>query len=72
MALEVYFRDDIANVLRAAQLDGGAPPDLVKLIGECDGAQDIARLAELTQAFQHGYSRALQKVGASFGIFVDS
>jgi hypothetical protein len=62
-ALAVFFREDIENMIRSLTLK--APPGLVARLRECT---DPAQLADLVEAYQHGYADALSDVARAVGV----
>lgn len=66
MALDVYFREDIANAIRSAGLVD-TPPNVVELL---ESNVDRSTVIGLIQAYQHGHADALREIGAAFGVFV--
>ena len=67
MALDVYFRDDIANILRSINIAGGMPPNFAALLAENN---EPAKLAELLAVYQHGHTNALRAAAVAFGIVI--
>lgn len=72
MALDVYFREDIANILRSVNLAGGSTAAIVRQEIEkamCQGPPiGTANLADHLDTYQQGYRDALGAVAAAFGI----
>ena len=72
MALDVYFKDDIANVLRSVNMAGGGTAAIVYQEIEKAMRQrqpvETADLADHLDVYQQGYRDALGAVAAAFGI----
>jgi hypothetical protein len=62
-ALAIFFKDDIENILHSLTLK--APPGLVAQLRECT---DPKQLADLVEAYQHGYADALSDVARAVGV----
>jgi hypothetical protein len=72
MALDVYFREDIANILRSVNMAGSGRASIVnreiaKAAGK-DGQLDAADLADRLDIYEQGYLDALGAIAAAFGI----
>lgn len=68
MGLDVYFRRDIANALRAtACASDGSMGLAVELLGET-GAYGTCDSEKLLQAYRQGVRNALLSVGLAFGL----
>jgi hypothetical protein len=67
MALDVYFREDILNVLRATYIAGEGP---AALVAEVLGDRDLAEVPadKLLQIYRRGFHTALGAVGLAFGL----
>ncbi len=72
MPLDVYFRENIANVLRSVNMAGGGTAAIVNQEIEKamrkEGQIDAADLAEHLGIYRQGYRDALGAVAAAFGI----
>ncbi len=72
MAVDVYFREDIAQVLSAVDLASGGTAALVNEELEkatCNGQQpDGAALADHLRIYRQGYKAALAAVATAFGV----
>jgi hypothetical protein len=72
MALDVYFREDIANIFRSINLAGSGTASLVNReisrAASKNEQLDAADLAERLEIYEQGYLDALQAVAAAFGI----
>jgi hypothetical protein len=67
MALDVYFREDILNVLRATYVASEGPATLaVELLQ--DGDLRGVPLEKLLQIYRRGFHTALAAVGLAFGL----
>jgi len=60
MARDVYFREDILNVLRSAESAGYLPPELEKAV-------DYPEIQSYAVGYKDGFRRALLAVGLAFG-----
>lgn len=73
MALDVYFRSDIANIIRSANQSGGnAAATIRQIVADMSarGMQiDTSELSDRLDLYQQGYSDALGAVAVAFGIF---
>jgi hypothetical protein len=68
VGLDVYFRRDIANVLRAtACASEGSMGLAVELLGDSDALQACDR-EKLLQAYRQGVRSTLLSVGLAFGL----
>jgi hypothetical protein len=67
MALDVYFREDILNVLRATYAAGEGPAALVAEMLQDDEFQGVS-LDKLLQVYRQGFNTALGAVGLAFGL----
>lgn len=66
MARDVYFREDIMNVLRSAHVAGDGASTLM---GELDDLHlNGASMDTILQAYRSGFNRALVSVGLAFGL----
>ena len=73
MGLDVYFRRDIANVLRAtACASEGAAGLALELVGDSPGhgpgGQGLGDSEKLLQVYRQGVRHALISVGLAFGL----
>ena len=69
MALDVYFRDDIKNILRATLVASEGSAALVgDLLQDPDLDQAMAR--KLMQVYKQGFASALGAVALAFGLDV--
>ena len=72
MALDVYFREDIANILRSVNMAGGGTAAIVHQEIEKAMRQGLpietADLADHLDIYQQGYRDALGAVAAAFGV----
>jgi hypothetical protein len=72
MALEVFFRDDIANILYGVSLAStGAPIVVREFIAEMEqrGKQpDLRELGEKIALYERGYNDALIAAAVAFGV----
>ena len=72
MALDVYFRDDIANIIRSVNQSGGNTAAIVHyFIAECErnGVHpDMHELEKKLNIYQRGFCDALGAVAVAFGI----
>ena len=67
MALDVYFKEDILNALRAMYVAGEGPATLaVELLQ--DGDLRGVPLEKLLQIYRRGFHTALAAVGLAFGL----
>jgi hypothetical protein len=75
MALDVYFREDIANILRSADIAGASTAGIVhrEIEKALRRGQPIetADLADSLELYQQGYRDALGAMAAAFGILPD-
>lgn len=75
MSLDVYFREDIANILRSVNMAGGSTAGIVHR--EIEKALrhgrpiETADLADYLELYQQGYRDALYAVAAAFGVRSD-
>ena len=69
MGLDVYFRGDIANVLRAtACASDGSMGVAAELLGDSGGLVQGADQEKLLQAYRQGVHNTLLSVGLAFGL----
>lgn len=69
MGLEVYFRRDIANVLRAtACASEGSSALALEWMDDPDKVASTLEAEELLQAYRQGVRHALLSVGLAFGL----
>ena len=67
MALDVYFREDILNVLRATLAASGAPASLLSEFANDARLSDVP-LDRLVDVYRQGFCTALGAVGLAFGL----
>jgi hypothetical protein len=67
MALDVYFREDILNVLRAAYVAGEGPTSLAAQLTHDPDLGGVPA-DKLLQAYRCGFITALGAVGLAFGL----
>jgi hypothetical protein len=67
VALDVYYREDILNVLRAMYVAGEGPATLVSEILEDQDLRGIP-LEKLLRIYRRGFHTALGAVGVAFGL----
>lgn len=67
MALDIYFRDDIRNVLRSAYLASEGPAALVAELLRDPELQNVS-MGKLLSVYREGYLQALNAVGVAFGL----
>ncbi len=67
MALDVYFREDILNVLRATYAAADGPAALLSEL-VCDPELRHVPLDRLMQVYRQGFCTALGAVGLAFGL----
>jgi len=67
VARDVYFREDILNVLRSAHVAGDGA---TSLMGELEGDARISGVSmeTLLHVYRCGFNRALVSVGLAFGL----
>lgn len=69
MGLDVYFRRDIANVLRAtACASDGSARLALEIIGEPEDLTAQSDQEKLLQVYRQGVRHALVSVGLAFGL----
>jgi hypothetical protein len=69
MALDVYFRRDIANILRAtACASEGAAGLALELLGDAELGDAGISQERLLQVYRQGVRHALVSVGLAFGL----
>lgn len=66
MALDVYFREDLANVIRSVDMGGGGTTALVHEMAQRGAGND--ELIEALRIYRRGYKDALAAVAQAFGI----
>ncbi len=67
MALDVYFREDILNVLRATYAAAAVPASLLSSLAQ-DQRLGNAASDGLLEAYRQGFCTALGAVGLAFGV----
>lgn len=67
MALDVYFKEDILNVLRATYVAGEGPAILVTEMLQDPELQNVP-LDKLLGVYRRGFVTALGAVGLAFGL----
>lgn len=67
MAVDVYFRKDILNVLRATYVASEGPATLVAELLEDPELRNVS-LDKLLQIYQRGFNTALGAIGLAFGL----
>jgi len=67
MALDVYFRDDIRNILRSAYIAGEGPAALVAELLQAPELGGVP-MTKLLRVYREGYLQALNAVGLAFGL----
>ena len=67
MARDVYFREDILNVLRSAHVAGDGASSLM---GELDDDLHLSGVSmdTILRVYRSGFNRALVSVGLAFGL----
>lgn len=72
MALEVFFRDDIANILYGVSLAStGAPIVVREFIAEMGSQPDLHELGEKIALYERGYNDALIAAAVAFGVLLE-
>lgn len=76
MALDVYFREDLANVLHAVDMGGGGMTALVheEIQRALRNGLQISNeeLIDHMRIYRQGYKDALAAIAAAFGIFPET
>ena len=67
MALDVYFKEDVLNVLRATYVAGEGPATLVAEMLQDPELQNVP-LDKLLGVYRRGFVTALGAVGLAFGL----
>ena len=67
MAMDVYFRQDILNVLRATYVACEGPASLALEMLQDQELQGVP-LEKLLSVYQHGFQTALASVALAFGL----
>jgi hypothetical protein len=67
MALDVYFKEDILNVLRATYVASEGPATLVAEVLQDPALRDVP-LDKLLRIYRRGFLTAIGAVGIAFGL----
>jgi len=67
MALDIYFRDDIRNVLRSVYIASEGPAALIAELMRDPELQNVS-VQKLLGVYREGYLQALNAVGLAFGL----
>jgi len=67
MALDVYFRDDIRNILRSVYVASEGPTALVAELLQDPELKNVP-ITKLLAIYRTGYQQALNAVGIAFGL----
>jgi len=67
MALDVYFREDVYNILKSTHTAGGVDDALLQQIMEDPGFENVP-VTKLVALYRQGFNRAILSVGIAFGL----
>ena len=69
MSLDIYFKEDIASIIRATNMTGGDVLALVDVeLKKASTSREVTEMLEHMEFYRRGFEAALSAVATAFGI----